>query len=169
MIKRIFTAALIFMASVFPVIAQDAAVPETKSLEQTEGHAESNAKPEVYKYDESTSMFFYFNNASREDFEVTVKIGAAQEKTIFQMVSFIGDFTIFNQIEIENMDENERKMYDFALRNIKRRFNENDIIAGVIVNDMNLLEGYFDGWAILSHMLNKNDVESVIYYFTAEF
>ena len=132
----------------------------TVLIEENEQQPDENhVKVKSHSYDESTSLFFYFNNMSRDDFKILLNLGSVQEKTIFEMVGFFGNFSTFVQIGLDEMDEAEKKMYEFAQRNIIR----------IIINNMDLLQGRFEGWGIVSHMIDRNDILSQVYYFTAEF
>ena len=123
----------------------------------------------VYSYDESSTLFLYFNNMSREDFEIVKNLGTVQEQTIFEMVGFLSSFSTFIQVDMDTMDENEKNMYDFVVSGITKKFKENDVVLSIVINQTDLLNGTMEGWGIISHMANENDVQSLIYYFTAEF
>ncbi len=150
--------------------ALESSSESTILIEENEQLPEENhAKVKSHSYDESTSLFFYFNNMSRDDFKILLNLGSVQEKTIFEMVGFFGNFSTFVQIGLDEMDEAEKKMYEFAQRNIIRKFKTNDVALGIIINNMDLLEGRFEGWGIVSHIIDRNDILSQVYYFTAEF
>lgn len=145
-------------------------IESTVLIEENEQQPDENhVKVKSHSYDESTSLFFYFNNMSRDDFKILLNLGSVQEKTIFEMVGFFGNFSTFVQIGLDEMDEAEKKMYEFAQRNIIRKFKTNDVALGIIINNMDLLEGRFEGWGIVSHIIDRNDILSQVYYFTAEF
>ena len=179
MSKRFFLIALFFLFLVFQAFAQEKSNPspsdENTVLDESdieievEEEAEERPKAKFYAYDETSSMFFFFNNVPREDFQILLNLGKVQEKTIFQVVEFIANTSTFIQIDMDSLDENEKLMYDFAKKNMIKKFAHNDIGVGIVINEINLLEGRFEGWGIVSHIENEDDVLSQIYYFAAEF
>ena len=126
-------------------------------------------EPEKPAYDEDSAMFFLFNTATREDFEIMLKVASVQEQTVFQIVGFAGSFSTFVELEPEEMTEKDKAVYDLAISKISSKFKDNDIAVGLIINEMDLINGKFDGWGIISHRATESDILSQVYYFSAEF
>ncbi len=123
----------------------------------------------AFAYDEDSSVFIYFNNVPRSVYEDAMKSQIFEEQTIYQIIGFSSSFSNFSQIDMDNMSEEEMQMYRFAVAHVTNKAQKNDIYVSIVIKNIDLLAGTFDGWGIISHVVAKDDVLSKAYYFSAEF
>lgn len=123
----------------------------------------------AFAYDVDSSLFLYFNNVPRDVFEEAVGSKIFEEQSVFQLIGFSSSFSSFERVDMNNMQEAEKSVFDFVNEKISSKANENDIYVSIVIEEMDILGGTFNGWGAISHKSSDSDVMSRLYHFSADF
>lgn len=119
---------------------------------------------------------------SMDDMSYIDKIGSEPRDEFLAEIESIGslaDFMFDNlesqglnvndlyEITMDEADEEDLDAWESTNAVVASKAKKNDVYLGMIIRGIDMNSGEVDGWIVFSHFLNKNDIDSYLFYFAA--